>query len=138
MNRYCCVGPAVCECLLLYLHGLKPVLSFTLSGKRILYRITYAFILNHKYYKTITDIGIFRNSYNNFAYILIPITNLYLFTSLVCRTELLLILITNLYLLGLKFIADLFLFGSHTYSRLILMQISRRTHTYAELILIQK
>ena len=89
------------------------MLSFTLSGKRILYRITYAFILNHKYHKTIKDIGIFRNSYNDFAYILIPITNLYLFTSLVGRTELLLILITILYLLG-----------SYIYDRLILIRFS--------------
>ena len=93
----------------------------------ISYTKSHAFILNHKYHKTITDIGIFRNSYNNFAYILIPITNLCLLTSLVCRTELLLILITNLYLLG-----------SYTYSRLILIRILylQQAYPYSDLILI--
>ena len=86
----------------------------------ISYRESHAFILNHKYHQTITDIGIFRNLYHNFAYILIPITNLCLFKSFVCRTELLLIFITTYTYLGLTLIADLFLFGSYTHSVQIL------------------
>ena len=47
----------------LYLHGLKPMLSFTLSGKHINYAYTHAFILffsKHIFSKhiTVTDIMI--------------------------------------------------------------------------------
>ena len=60
------------------------------------------------------------NSYNKFTYILILVTNLCLFRFLIYGTEL--ILIANLYLLR-----------SYTYGRLILIPISRRSHTYTYL-----
>ena len=94
------------------------MLSFMLSGKHITYTETYALILDHNKYITVTDLRIFRNSYNKVTYIIILVTNLYFFRYLVYSTEL--ILITNLYLLR-----------SYTDDRLILIPISRRTHTYA-------
>ena len=94
------------------------MLSFTLSGKHMTYTKTHALILNHNKHITLTDLRIFRNSYNIFTYIIILVTNLCFFRYLVYGTEL--ILITNLYLLR-----------SYTDDRLILIPISRRTHTYA-------
>ena len=59
VNPYWCVGSAVCgrssDVFSCTYTDKKPVLSFTLSGKHILYKIT-CIILNHKYHKTITDI----------------------------------------------------------------------------------
>ena len=94
------------------------MLSFTLSGKHMTYTKTHALILNLNKPITLTDLRIFRNSYNRFTYIIILVTNLCFFRYLVYGTEL--ILITNLYLLR-----------SYTDDKLILIPISLRTHTYA-------
>ena len=90
------------------------MLSFTLSGKHITYTKTYALILDHNKHITVTDLRIFRNSYNKFTYLIILVTNLCFFGYLVYDPEL--ILITNLCLLR-----------SYTYDRLILISISRRS-----------
>ena len=59
----------------LYLQGLKPVLSFTLSGKHIFYTYIHALIRtyskhnnNNRY--TETDIRIFMNSYTKLIHIM--------------------------------------------------------------------
>ena len=72
----------------MYLHGLKLVPSFTLSGKHMTYTYTHALILIYSKPKTLTDIQkqiseLFMNSYNKFIYILVLIADLYLFISLV-------------------------------------------------------
>ena len=82
------------------------------------YTETHALILNHNKHKQEHISKSSGNSYNTFTYIIILITNLCFFRYLVYGTEL--ILITNLYLLR-----------SYTDDRLILIPISRRTHTYA-------
>ena len=81
----------------LSLHGLKPELSFTLSGKHITYTYTHALI--HTYSKhnnnnrhTEADIRIFMNSSTNLIHILVLIAYLYLFRSHVGVIELMLIL----------------------------------------------
>ena len=81
----------------LYLHGLKPELSFTLSGKHLTYMYTHALIHtyskhnnNHRY--TEADIRIFVNSYTNLIHILVFLADLYLFKSQVGVIELMLIL----------------------------------------------
>ena len=58
------------------------------------------------------------NSYNTYTYIIILVTNLCLFRSLIYGTE-------------LKLIADLYLLRTYTYDRLILIPIFHRTHTYS-------
>ena len=73
--------------LLLNLHGLKPVLSFTLSGKHMSYAYT------HLKHKTITDIRIFMHSYNELIQLLMLITDFFLFGSPIGVTE----LITRMY-----------------------------------------
>ena len=106
--------------LLLYLHGLKTLAKLYAQWETYLitYTDTHAFILNHNKHITVSDIIIFMNSYNTFTCIIILVSNLCLFRYLVYDTEL--ILITNLYLLR-----------SYTDDRLILIPITRRTHTYA-------
>ena len=82
------------------------------------YTETHALILNHNKHKQEQISKSFGNSYNTFTYIIILVTNLCFFRYLVYGTEL--ILIKNLYLLR-----------SYTDDILILIPISRRTHTYA-------
>ena len=94
------------------------MLSFTLSGKHMTYTETHALILNHNKHNQEHISKSSGNSYNTFTYIIILVTNLCFFRYLVYGTEV--ILITNLYLLR-----------SYTNDRLILIPISRRTHTYA-------
>ena len=101
------------------------MLSFTLSGKHKTYTETYALILNHNNHITITDLRIFRNSYNRFTYIIILVTNLCLFRFLVYGTEF--ILRATYTYSYLTLMADLFLFRFPVGHILIL--ISRRTHT---------
>ena len=81
----------------LYLHGLKPKLSFMLSGKHLTYMYTHALI--HTYRKhnsnnryTEADIRIFMNSYTNLIHILVLLAYLYLFKSHVGVIEHMLIL----------------------------------------------
>ena len=79
----------------LYLHGLKPVLSFTLCGKHITYTYTNALMRtyskrNNRYAEA--DIRIFMNSYTKLIHILVLIADLYLFRSHVEVIELMLIL----------------------------------------------
>ena len=81
----------------LYLHGLKPVLSFTLCGKHITYMYTNALMRtyskhnnNNRY--TEADIRIFMNSYTKLIHILVLIAVLYLFKSHIEVIELMLIL----------------------------------------------
>ena len=95
----------------------KLMLSFTLSGKQMTYTETHALILNHNNHIIVTDIRIFMNSYNKFTYIIILVTNLCLFSSLVYGTE----LIHILRLISRR---------THTYTSisLILVQISRRSY----------
>ena len=62
----------------LYLHGLKPVLSFTLSGKHMTYTYTHALILIYNKHITVTDIRICMNSYSKLIHILVLIADLYL------------------------------------------------------------
>ena len=68
------------------------------------YTKTHALILNHNNHITITDLKIFKNSYNRFTYIIILVTNLCLYIK------------------------------SYTYGRLILIPISRRMHTYIDFL----
>ena len=86
------------------------MLSFTLSGKHITYTEAHALILNHNKHITVTDLRIFMNSYNIFTYIIILVTNLCLFRSLVYGTEL--ILRASYTYSELTLMADLFLYGS--------------------------
>ena len=44
---------------------IKPVLSFTLSGKHITYTYTHTLIRIYNKHITVTDIRIIMNSYNN-------------------------------------------------------------------------
>ena len=74
---------------------------------------------------TITEIRIFMHLYNKFTYIIILVTNLCLFRSLVYGTEL--ILRATYTYSGLTLMVDLFLFRSPVGHIFIL--ISRRTHT---------
>ena len=106
-------------CPPLYLHGLKTRAKLYAYWETYLitYTGTHAFILNHNKHITVPDIGIFMNSYNRFTYIIILVTNLCLFRSLVYGTELILI-------------AILYLLRTYTYDRLIFIPISRRTHLY--------
>ena len=80
----------VFRCLLLYLHGLKPVLSFTLNGKHMSYAYT------HLTHKTIIDNINFMHLYYELIRVLKLITVLCLFRSPIGVTEL--IVIQNLYL----------------------------------------
>ena len=103
------------------------------------YTKAHALILNHNKHITVTDLRIFMNSYNRFTYIIILVTNLCLFSSLVYGTEL--ILIATYTYSYLTLMADLFLFQSsvrvtelipirrylYTYWYLYLSQISRRS-----------
>ena len=75
----------------LYLHGLKPVLSFTLSGKHMTYTYTHALILFYNKHITVTDIIFCMNSYRKHIHILVLITDLYLFRSHVGVIELILV-----------------------------------------------
>ena len=94
------------------------------------YTKTHALILNHNKHIALTDLRIFMNSSNRFTYIIILVTNLCLFRSLVYGIEL--ILIANLYLSDLTLVADLFLFRSPVGHILIL--ISHKTHTYIDFL----
>ena len=62
----------------LYLHGLKPVLSFTLSGKHMTYTYIHALILFYSKHITVTNIRICMNSYSKLIHILVLIADLYL------------------------------------------------------------
>ena len=115
------------------------MLSFTLSGKHITYTETYAPILNHNKHIIVTDLRIFINSYNNFTYIIILVTNLCLFRSLVYGTEL--ILITTYTYSELILMTDLFLFQSPVgYILMLVSDVylfrSPKGHIYIGLILI--
>ena len=77
--------------LLLYLHGLKPVLSFMLSGKHMTYTCINALIFYYRKHLTKIDVKIFMNLYNKLIHILVLIADLYLFRSSVGVTELILI-----------------------------------------------
>ena len=74
------------------------------------YTDTHALILNHNKHITVTDLRIFMNSYNTFTYIIILVTNLYLYRSLVYGTEL--VLRATYTYSELTLMADLFLFRS--------------------------
>ena len=103
------------------------------------YTNTHALILNHNKHITVTDLRIFMYSYNTFTYIIILVTNLYLYRSLVYGTEL--VLRATYTYSELTLMADLFLFRSpvrvtelipirrylYTYWYLYLSQISRRS-----------
>ena len=142
MNPYWCVGPAVCGCLLLYLHGLKPVLSFTLSEKHMSYAYTHLMhktITNnincmHLYYELIRVLLLITGLYSYGTPVevtrLILMQILYLFRFLVCCTELILItdlcsfetpvVVTELILMQNLYLYRLMLIEIYTYSIQIL------------------
>ena len=74
----------VFRCLLLYLHGFKPVLSFTLSGKHMSY------VYAHLTHKTITDNINLMHFYYELIRVVLLITGLRLYRSPVGVTELIL------------------------------------------------
>ena len=122
------------------------MLSFTLNGKHMSYAYTH---LNHK---TITNIRIFKHSYNELIQLLKLIYNKLMLIRISHRSykSYYPYLLQSLYWYFLSYtcseltlIADLFLFGTYTYNimilylfrsythgRLILILISRRTQIY--------